>query len=188
MVIAPLLGPNVAFAFATAIGDHSLMLSATKSSIFGIVLSVAVAAAMAFLIPPNLESHELLAQTSLGYSAIVLALASGAAAALSVTTGLSATLVGVMVAVALLPPATTIGIMAAGGRTDLALGATMLLGGNVACINLAAQVVFIAKGIRPRLWHERKTARNAVIVNLLAWIVLLAVLVAFIYLRQSSAG
>jgi uncharacterized hydrophobic protein (TIGR00341 family) len=167
MVIAPLLGPNIAFAFATAIADRALMLSAAKSSILGIALSVAVAAALALLVDPNIASPELLQRSSSGYGGIVLALASGTAAALSVTTGLSATRVGVMLAVALLPPAATLGIMVAAQRLDLASGAAMLLGANVACINIAAQVVFISKGIRPRRWHERKTARRAVIVNLM---------------------
>jgi uncharacterized membrane protein len=67
MVIAPLLGPNVAFAFATAIGDHALMLSAAKSNVLGIALSVAIAAALTFLVTPNSESAELLARSSLHY-------------------------------------------------------------------------------------------------------------------------
>jgi uncharacterized hydrophobic protein (TIGR00341 family) len=184
MVIAPLLGPNVAFAFATAIADRSLMFSATRSSLLGIALSVIVAGALALLIGPNATSSELLARTSLDYDGIVLALASGAAAALSVTTGLSATLVGVMVAVALLPPAATVGIMTAAHRPDLAVGALMLLGANVACINLAAQLVFVAKGIRPRLWHEQKSARKAVALSLATWISLLAVLILIIALRH----
>jgi uncharacterized hydrophobic protein (TIGR00341 family) len=186
MVIAPLLGPNVAFAFATAIGDRALMLSAAKSNILGIALSVAFAAALALLFAPNVASPELLARTSLDYGGIVLGLASGAAAALSVTTGLSATLVGVMVAVALLPPAATVGIMVAARRPDLAAGASMLLGANVACVNLAAQLVFIAKGVRPRLWHERRSARKSVIVNLAAWIIMLIVLAGIISLRQTA--
>jgi hypothetical protein len=57
---------------------------------------------------------------------------------------------------------------------------------NRTILGLPAQVVFIAKGIRPRLWHERKSARKAIIVNLLTWIVLLAVFVAIIYFRQSA--
>jgi len=183
MVIAPLLGPNVAFAFATAIGDHSLMLSSAKSSVLGVALSVAIAAVLALLIPPNIDSAELLARSSLHYNEIVLALASGAAAALSVTTGLPAALVGVMVAVALLPPAVTLGIMAAAHRPDLAIGAAMLLGANIACINIAAQVVFIVKGIQPRRWHERRSGRKAVIVNMATWIVMLTILVGIIYLR-----
>jgi len=186
MVIAPLLGPNVAFAFATAIGDRPLMLSAAKSSVLGAALSVATAALLALVVTPNVNSAELLARSSLHYAGIVLALASGAAAALSVTSGLPATLVGVMVAVALLPPAATLGIMAAAHKPELAIGAAMLLGANIACVNVAAQIVFIAKGIRPRQWHERQSARKAVIANMTAWVFLLTVLVGIIYLRQSA--
>jgi uncharacterized hydrophobic protein (TIGR00341 family) len=167
MVIAPLLGPNVAFAFATAIGDHALMLSAAKSNVLGIALSVAIAAALTFLVTPNSESAELLARSSLHYWGIALALGSGAAAALSVTTAIPATLVGVMVSVALLSPAATLGIMVAAHKFDLAVGAAMLLGANIASINIAAQIVFISKGIRPRRWHERKSAEKAVVVNIM---------------------
>ena len=143
---------------------------------------------LAFLIAPNIASHELLARTSVDYAGIALALASGAAAALSVTTGLSSTLVGVMVAVALLPPAATVGIMLAAGRMDLAVGAAMLLVANVACVNLAAQVVFLAKGIKPRTWSERKSARHAVTVNIVTWVALIAVLIGVIALRPPSPG
>jgi uncharacterized hydrophobic protein (TIGR00341 family) len=181
MLIAPLLGPNVAFAFAAAIGDHSLMLSSARSSIIGIVLSVAVAGALAVMIAPNVDSAELLSRSSLNYGAIVLALASGAAAALSVTTNLSATLVGVMVAVALLPPAATLGIMIAAHKSGPAIGAAMLLGANIACVNLAAQLIFVAKGIRPRRWQDRKSARKAVFVNTMTWIALLMALVGLMY-------
>ncbi|HTR12194.1 MAG TPA: TIGR00341 family protein [Roseiarcus sp.] len=186
MVIAPLLGPHVAFAFAAAIGDRALMLSAAKSGVLGLVLSVAVAGALALVVAPDVNSAELLARTSLHFEGIVLALASGAAAALSVTTGLPATLVGVMVAVALLPPAATLGIMVAARQFGLAAGAAMLVSANIACINIAAQVVFIAKGIRPRRWHERKSARRAIVVNMMTWFVLLTILVGVIYLRQSA--
>ena len=188
MVIAPLLGPNVAFAFGAAIGDRALMLSASKSGVLGVVLSIVIAGVLAFLIAPNIASHELIARTSVDYAGIALALASGAAAALSVTTGLSATLVGVMVAVALLPPAATVGIMLAAGRMDLATGAAMLLVANIACVNLAAQVVFLAKGIKPRTWSERQSARRAVTVNIVTWIALIAVLVGIIALRQPAPG
>lgn len=186
MVIAPLLGPNVAFAFATAIGDHTLMLSAARANLLGIGLAIGVSAALALFVSPNFTSTELLARSSLDYGSIVLALASGAAAAFSVTTGLSAAMVGVMVAVALLPPAATLGLMIAGGRLDLAAGAAMLLGANVACVNLSAQIVFLVKGIRPRLWRQRQDARMAVVVNLTTWFIMLGTLVGIIALRQSS--
>ncbi len=187
MVIAPLLGPNIAFAFGAAIGDRGLMLTAGKSNVAGIALSVMIAAGLAMFTPVNTGSHELMTRTSLDYAGFALALASGAAAALSVTTGLSSTLVGVMVAVALLPPAATVGIMAAARRPDLAAGAAMLLIANIACVNLAAQVVFLVKGIKPRTWVERKSARRAVAVNLATWISLIAILIGIIALHHRTS-
>ena len=58
---------------------------------------------------------------------IALALASGAAAVLSLTTGLSSVLVGVMVAVAIMPPMATVGLMHGSGQVGLAFGAALLV-------------------------------------------------------------
>ncbi|HCO44425.1 MAG TPA: TIGR00341 family protein, partial [Gammaproteobacteria bacterium] len=44
MVIAPLLGPNIAFGLGTALGDAALMRKATLASLVGIALVVALAA------------------------------------------------------------------------------------------------------------------------------------------------
>ena len=185
MVIAPLLGPNVAFSFGAAIGDQELMWDAVRTAVTGVVLSIVIAGLIALIIPPDLGSRELMARTSLDYAGIVLALASGAAAALSVTTGLSSTLVGVMVAVALLPPAATFGMMLASREWYLATGAAMLLAGNVACVNLSAQVVFVAKGIKPRLWQDRKHARRAMAISIATWLTLIVVLAALIAVRET---
>ena len=54
--------------------------------------------------PTYLNSFEILVRTDVKPDGIVLALASGAAAVLSLATGLSSALVGMMVAVALLQP------------------------------------------------------------------------------------
>jgi len=51
-----------------------------------------------------------MAQTAVGLDSVVLALASGAAAVLLLTTGLPTVLVGAMVAVALLPHTATLGL------------------------------------------------------------------------------
>ena len=57
---------------------------------------------------------------------------------------------------------------------------------NVACVSLAAQVVFLAKGIKPRLWAEQQSARKAVVANVITWIVLICILAAVITLRQTG--
>lgn len=188
MVIAPLLGPNLALAFATAIGDRTLMGRALGTNLVGVGLALALSFLIGAIWTGDLSSPELTSRTIVGFDTIALALAAGAAAVLSLTTGLSSTLVGVMVAVALLPPAATVGIMAGGGNLPAAGGAAMLLAVNIACVNLVAQVVFIAKGIGPRTWAEKKASRPARYINAIVWLLLVSGLsVAIWYIRQSGS-
>ncbi|NEX18806.1 TIGR00341 family protein [Thiorhodococcus mannitoliphagus] len=185
MVIAPLLGPNLALSLGTALGDIGLMKKAVATLSFGIVVAVALSAALAYLWPSALTSDEVLARTSAGLESVALALASGAAAALSLTTGLSSVLVGVMVAVALLPPAATLGLMLGDGRFDLASGAGLLLAVNVVCVNLASKIVFFTKGVSPRKWLEKEKAKRAMVTYVLVWVLTLLVLIAVILKRDA---
>lgn len=184
MVIAPLLGPNIALSLATALGDVKLMVASAKSIFLGIGISIAFPFLMTFVISIPMENQELLARTHVGFDSVVLALASGAAAALSVTTGLSSVLVGVMVAVALLPPAAVFGLMLGSGNIDLAINAGILLTVNIASVNLASKIVFLMKGITPRSWFEKEKAKNAMTWYLISWILALAVLLLLIYFRD----
>ena len=184
MVIAPLLGPNLAFGLGTALGDVSLMRKSALSATVGIVLAVALSVVISFIWSFDAASPVLAAGTKVGYDSIALALASGAAAALSLTTGLSSVLVGVMVAVALLPPAVTLGLMLGHTEVKFAFGAGLLLAINVVCVNLAIKVVFFVKGIRPRTWWEKEKAKRAMYIYILGWLVTLLVLVFFIYARR----
>jgi uncharacterized hydrophobic protein (TIGR00341 family) len=186
MVIAPLLGPNMALAFGSALGDRELILRAAFANLVGIILAITGAAIAGFLLPEKFSGSELLARTTIGYDAIVLALASGAAGAISLTTRTSSVLVGVMVAVALMPPAAATGYMLGTERYALAGGAAALLAVNIVCINLSAQIVFLAKGIKPRQWFERAEARQATFTSILIWSLLLAVLVGVIAWRNTS--
>jgi uncharacterized hydrophobic protein (TIGR00341 family) len=177
MVIAPLLGPILAFSLATALGDLSLMWTATKTALSGLGVGFVLAAAITLFMPINVESVELMSRTIIGPEVIILALASGAAAALSMSTGLSSALVGVMVAVALLPPSVASAIFLGIGDYYNAAGAALLLGINVVCAVLSAQLVFVWKGVRPRSWIGQQKAAKAVKVNAVLWVVLLAVLI-----------
>lgn len=187
MVIAPLLGPNLALTLAAALGDRRLAVDALAALGVGIVLAVALAAAVGVVSRIDLDSHELLMRSHVSMDSAVLALASGAAAALSVSSGLSSALVGVMVAVALLPPATAIGLFIAAGRPDLAIGAALLLTVNVASVNLAGQIVFIVRGVRPRSWLEKRSASQSTLLSIAVWLALLALLLGAVWLRALSS-
>ncbi len=188
MVIAPLLGPNLALSLGTALGDTALMGKAAKALFVGIALAVGLSAVLGFVYPSELVGQEIISRTEPGLESIVLALVSGAAAALSVTIGLSSVLVGVMVAVALLPPAATFGLMLGKGEINLAIGAGLLLAANIASVNLASKIVFLFKGIHPRTGVEQEKANRAMVLYVLVWIATLVVLGFVIFSRQTLAG
>ena len=190
MVIAPLLGPNLAFALAAALGDLPLMAHALKTGLAGfglaLILAIAIGALGAFG-PLNIDSTELISRTYVDLDGVVLALTSGAAAVLSLTTGLPTALVGVMVAVALLPPTATLGMLLGAGRFDWAVGAGMLLAVNIVCVNLAANLVFMIKGVKPRTWLEKRKARQSNILTIVVWLVSLLVLLASILILRGES-
>ena len=78
-------------------------------------------------------------------------------AALSLTNGLPGILVGAMTAVALLPSAASPDLMLGRGRLGPIIGAGLLLGLPVVCLNLALKLVFLLKAIPHRTrWAKRK--------------------------------
>jgi uncharacterized hydrophobic protein (TIGR00341 family) len=183
MVIAPLLGPNLALSLGIALGDRKLVSRALAANAVGMGLVLMLSLAVGYLLPIDLASRELIARTNIGYDGVAIALASGAAAVLSLTNGLSNALVGVMVAVALLPPAATCGMMIALGHGKLAAGAALLLGSNLICVNFAAQIVLFVKRIKPRTWLEREAARQSMRTFFVILLVLLGCAMAAIALR-----
>jgi uncharacterized hydrophobic protein (TIGR00341 family) len=188
MVIAPLLGPNLAFAVGVALGDGKLMMRAALTNLAGLMLVLALGLGIALLLPIDPEAGELAARTEVGFDGIAIALASGMAAALSLVTGISSALVGVMVAVALMPPTAAVGIYLGLGLPQQAAGAALLVLVNIVCVNLAAQIVMISRGITPRTWYEKKNARRATVLNAGVWFSLLVALVALLWLRAPVIG
>ncbi|MGI9321905.1 MAG: TIGR00341 family protein [Thiogranum sp.] len=187
MVIAPLLGPNIALAFAATLGDRDLLLKSFKTNIAGVAFALSLSFAIGWFWPPITLNPEILARTAVGFDDVVLALASGAAAVLSLTSGIASALVGVMVAVALLPPTATLGMVLASGQHQLASGAALLLAVNIVCVNISANLVFLFKGVRPRTWLEKRNARQSVVWIVLFWMIALAVVLFAVYLRPVDA-
>ncbi|MBM91125.1 MAG: TIGR00341 family protein [Phycisphaerae bacterium] len=181
MVIAPLLGPNTALALGTTLGDFKLIRNAIRSNLIGLSLALAIAACFGLFFDSSQELNtEFASRTVVDLGDVMLALASGAAGAIAFTSGAPATIVGVMVAVALLPPTAAAGILAGAGSWTEAAGATTLAMTNIVCINLSATGVFLIQGVRPNSWWEKDRARSASIRALIAWSIALAALAALI--------
>jgi len=177
MVIAPLLGPNLSLSLAITLGKTKAIYNALKALFAGIGFALLLSYAIGALYPKLELTSELLSRTVVGVDSLVLALASGAAAALSITTGVSSVLVGVMVAVALLPPTVALGLSLGVGALPEAMGAALLLLANIASVNLTAQVTMRAKGIQPREEEHKKTATTVFVVGLLVWLGIIGYLI-----------
>ena len=186
MVIAPLLGPNAALSFATTLGDGDLARTALKAGGAGIALSVLLSVVIGMLSQVDPTIHEIASRTQVRLGDIAIALAAGGAGALAFTRGVPAVLVGVMVAVALLPPLVTSGLLIGSKFFHLAWGAFLLFITNLICINLSGVVFFVFQGIRPRVWWEADRAKKATRNAILIWIVLLCALILAIVFSQKS--
>ncbi len=182
MVIAPLLGPIIAQAMATTLADFDLARVAARTNFSGMSLALALSFLLGLLLTVNPDGREIAARTDIGLGDMAVALASGGAGALAFTAGASTVLVGVMVAVALLPPLATLGLLLGSGYLLPALGAGLLLLTNVICVNLAAVVVFWLQGVRPTSWWEEKKARRATLLSISICLGLLVVLGAALFL------
>ena len=186
MVIAPLLGPNVALSLATTLGDGNLARTALKASAVGIGLTLVLSFGVGYFLDVDPSIHEIASRTTVSLSDIALALAAGAAGALAFTSGVPTALVGVMVAVALLPPLVTHGLLLGSKFFQLAWGALLLFLTNFIAINLSGVACFLLQGVSPRVWWEADKARKAARKAILLWFTLLLALLAIIILSQGS--
>lgn len=182
MVLAPLLGSNVALSLGTTLGDTKLARKALLTLGIGVILSVGVGAVIGFAVGVNPSAHEMALRTRVGFGDVIVALAAGVAGTLAFTTRISGILVGVMVAVALLPPLVAFGMLIGSGHFDTARGALYLVLVNLIGINLAGTITFLAQGVHPLHWWQEEKARRATAWALSAWTALLIILIVVIYL------
>ena len=188
MVIAPLLTPNMALCLATTLGDASLAVKALKTNATGFCLSLTVAVVIGLFVNIEPEAPAIAARSAPTLPDLALALASGAAGALAFTTSVPSALIGVMVAVALMPPLVAFGLLLGSGEFAAALGPLTLLATNVICVNLAGVLTFVAQGVQPRTWWEAQRARRATIRSGIVWVSLLILLVALFWFQGSASA
>ncbi|MBD3816141.1 MAG: TIGR00341 family protein [Halothiobacillus sp.] len=183
MVIAPLLGPNLALALGSTLGETALTRKASIANLVGLGLAIGVAFLISFLIDPT-SNAQLDARTVVSYGALILALASGAAAVLSLLAGVATGLVGVMVAVALMPPAVALGLFLGWGQWTQAGQALLLLFINITAINLSAKLILVFRGVTPRRWPDKSRAKKSSRWAFTFWGLSIGIIIVLIYFAQ----
>jgi len=176
-VIAPLIGPSISISLATTLGDTDLLRRSARVAVGGLLLSLGLSVVVGLVLPFDPTVGEIATRTEVAHGDVVLGLAAGVAGAISFTRGVSAALIGVMVAVALLPPTVATGLLAGAGEWGLSIRAALLLLTNVAAVNLAGVLTFILQGIRPNRWYEAEQARAATRKAIAGWALALVLLV-----------
>ncbi|MFC7176248.1 TIGR00341 family protein [Halosegnis marinus] len=189
MVIAPLIGPAMTAAVGSVVDEDELFVRGVRMQVLGMSIAVVAAAVFAFavnalnFVPASLDPGSLgqvRERLNPDFLSLVVALGSGVAGAVSLTTGVSSALVGVMIAVALVPPAATVGIGIAYGSVSMAVSSGVLAVVNGLSINLAALSVLWYYGYRPARFFREDEARTATVRRVAVLVVAVALLSTFL--------
>ena len=165
MIIAPLMTPIMGMVVAIVIGSQARLFRSAIIVLAGIALAISVGWLMATLMPhgwlPS-NSDQVMSRTSPQLLDLVVALASGGAGAYALSrVEVADALPGDAIAISLVPPLNTVGILLAGGRGEDALGAMILFLTNIGAILLAGTITFLVTGLAAAVGRRPSQVRNA---------------------------
>lgn len=189
MVIAPLIGPALAASVGTVIDDHELFAKGVRYQLMGVGAAILGSTVLAWLlqtflvVPPGVEIadiDELHARMAPDLLSLPVAIGAGIAGVLSLSTGISVALVGVMIAAALIPPAASVGIALAWGLPTAAMGSLVLVLVNLLSVNLTGLLTLWYLGYRPGAWFEDVVIERRVASQVVVLIVVTLLLSAFL--------
>ncbi|MEE9456654.1 MAG: TIGR00341 family protein [bacterium] len=173
MLIAPLMSPVLATGLAVAHGDPKFLRSALVAVAKGAVVAVVCAAVTAVITPELAPGKEILIRTRPNLFDLAVAFASGVAGAYTFSSKhLSASLPGVAIAAALIPPLGVVGIGVGFGYHQIMWGALLLFGANLIAIAFGGAVTFIALGFYQKVkgeegeWRLKSLIGTAVLLGL----------------------
>ena len=150
MLVAPLMSAIVGVGLGVVLGGAELLRQALSTAFKGMLLAIGVAALIGLLHPNTAPTHEILSRVRPGVIDLGVALVSGAAGAYAICRKeVSASLAGVAIAAALVPPLATVGIGFSMGRWDFAFGALLLYLTNFVAIASAGGLIFLLLGFAP---------------------------------------
>ena len=158
MLIAMLMGPITGMALALVDGDQVLLRRALLAEAAGAALVLLLSFGVGKVHRGMTLGSEILGRTTPNILDLIIALAGGAAGAYAtITRRLSAGLVGVAVATALVPPLCSCGICLAHGLYRQGGGAFLLFFTNLVAIQSVTSLVFWISGFHRLARGDKKT-------------------------------
>lgn len=157
MLVSPLMSAIIGMALAIVHGDQSLLLKSARTSLAGILAAVTIGVLIGWLVPIATTTPEVMARTQPSLLDLFVALAAGAAGAYALCRKeVAASLAGVAIAVALVPPLATVGITLALQEWRLAAGAALLFATNLVAIAASGAIIFLLLGFAPPETHKQR--------------------------------
>lgn len=171
MLVAPLMTPIMAAAYATVVAHDGRLVRALAVIALGTGLAIAVGWLVSLIgggaLDPDALPTEIQSRTYPGLLDLGIAVSAGAAAGyVQPRRAALSALPGVGIAVALVPPLATVGITAQIGQGHDAWNAFLLFLTNLAAIVFSAGVVLALSGFRPRPEAGRRVLRARLAVTL----------------------
>lgn len=181
MIIAPFLAPMISFTFSIAVMDMNLSKKSLKNLIMGILTVLLLSIMLGSIMHVSPDNPQIASRMHIGLQNIVIALCAGLVGTLSILIPeISSTVVGVMIAVALMPPLVAFGLMIGSGYYVEAIPILILFTVNIIAVNFSSAVLFHIYGITPYKWWEIEKARKLSIIGIMFWFLNLLVISAII--------
>lgn len=167
MIVAPLGQPIVALGGAIALGWRIQSFRMLGVIILGMISSILIAYVISLTLPDITPNKEMLIRTSPDLRDIGIAILAGIAGSWGYyRSEFSTILSGVAIAVALVPPLCTCGIMLEQGHFILAYGSVLLFVTNLIGITFASILVFFILGLKnskSRKWLFKGTIATVIL-------------------------
>jgi len=183
MLISPLMGPIIGLGFALAVFDWKEVRATMLSLALGSAVAIGITALVVLASPLQSVTSEILARTRPNLFDLLVALFSAFAGTYATIRGQGATVVGVAIATALMPPLAVVGYGLATLNGAIFGGALALFFTNFIAIALTAALMARLYGFAERLSPTQSRQQTVLIISVF---VLLAVPLA-LSLRQIAS-
>ncbi len=183
MIVAPLMLPIRALAFAAIEGDILLFRQSLISIVGGTIVAVFLSFALGYISDISIFGSEIFARSKPNLLDLGIAIAAGGISAYAIIEPkVSPTVAGTAIAVALMPPVCVVGLGLSQANWLLSFGATLLYLTNLLGITLSCMVTFLLQGYTPMA----QAKKALVLAGVLTSILLIPLGISFVDLVRQS--
>ncbi|MHA1988833.1 MAG: TIGR00341 family protein [Promethearchaeota archaeon] len=151
MVISPLMGPILGLSFGIVTSDRKMIRNSTIAQAVGSLISIGSGILLGGIRNLFVENPQITMEMSTRYFPnafdLMIAICASIAVGFSVSGSVKSTLIGMAIALSLMPPAVNVGLALMYGSLSLSFGSLILLLTNIIIINICTMIVLKIKKI-----------------------------------------